>query len=171
MTTGLTSRMDSPDQLGFQRFVLAATLFCLALANGCSTAENHTAGVQANNKTFALDAQVEQNYKPRPYTGKLEPDDGQWVRAAHDYASTRYSTLNQITKDNASKLTVAWEYDTQLRRGEEAAPIVVNNMMYVVTPWPNYLLAFDLTKPGPALKWKFDPKPSPASQGVACCDH
>ena len=30
--------------------------------------------------------------------------------------------------------------------------------------------ALDLTKPGAPLKWKFAPKPLPASQGVACCD-
>src|SRR5258708_6007328 len=32
----------------------------------------------------------------RPYSGSLEPDDGQWVRATKDYANTRYSTLAQI---------------------------------------------------------------------------
>ena len=39
---------------------------------------------------------VEQNYQPRPYQGKLERDDGQWIRPAKDYASTRYSSLDQI---------------------------------------------------------------------------
>jgi lanthanide-dependent methanol dehydrogenase len=118
-----------------------------------------------------LTAEFVKEFKPRPYTSKLEADDGQWVRAAKDFASTRYSTLDQINRDNVSQLALAWKFDTGLRRGHEAAPIIVNHMMYVVTPWPNLLIAFDLTKPGPAVKWKFDPKPSPASQGVACCDH
>ena len=42
--------------------------------------------------------------------------------------------------------------------------------MYIVTPWPNILYALDLTKPGAPVKWSYKPKPSPSSQGVACCD-
>ncbi len=41
--------------------------------------------------------------------------------------------------------------------------------MYVVTPFPNILYALDLKKPG-AMKWKYEPKPASAAQGVACCD-
>ena len=37
-------------------------------------------------------------------------------------------------------------------------------------PIPNILYALDLTKPGAPLKWKYEPKPEPAAQGVACCD-
>ena len=81
--------------------------------------------------------------------GSLEPDDGQWVRATKDYANTRYSTLAQINTSNVAKLKVAWTFDTGVARGQEAAPIVANNTMYVVAPWPNTLYALDLTKPGP----------------------
>jgi PQQ-dependent dehydrogenase (methanol/ethanol family) len=56
-------------------------------------------------------------------------------------------------------------------RGQEAAPIVAGNTMFVVTPYPNLLYALDLAKPGAPVKWKFEPKPDAASQGVACCDH
>jgi len=41
--------------------------------------------------------------------------------------------------------------------------------MYVVTPYPNQLYALDLKNNG-ATKWKYDPAPDSASQGVACCD-
>jgi PQQ-dependent dehydrogenase (methanol/ethanol family) len=59
---------------------------------------------------------------------------------------------------------------TGVFRGQEAAPIVVNNTMYVVTPFPNILFAYDLTKKGFPVKWTYKPKPEPAAQGVACCD-
>jgi PQQ-dependent dehydrogenase (methanol/ethanol family) len=39
-----------------------------------------------------------------------------------------------------------------------------------VTPYPNILFALDLTKPDAPLKWKYEPKPAAAAQGVACCD-
>ena len=84
----------------------------------------------------------------RPYTGQLETDDGQWVRATKDYANTRYSSLDQINTGNVASLKVAWTFDTGVARGQEAAPIVANNTMYVVAPWPNTLFALDLTKPG-----------------------
>ncbi|HEX3572737.1 MAG TPA: PQQ-dependent dehydrogenase, methanol/ethanol family [Acidobacteriaceae bacterium] len=106
----------------------------------------------------------------RAYSGTLEPDDGQWVRATKDYANTRYSTLDQINQSNVAQLKLAWTFDTGTARGQEAAPIVANNTMYVVAPWPNTLFALDLTKPGAPLKWKYDPLPSPAAKGEACCD-
>jgi PQQ-dependent dehydrogenase (methanol/ethanol family) len=112
----------------------------------------------------------EQNYKSPQYTGKLEPDDGQWIRPAKDLASTRYSTLDEINTQNAKNLTVAFTFSLGTNRGAEAAPIVANNTMYIVTPFPNVVYALDLTKPGAPVKWSFDPHPSPASQGVACCD-
>ena len=113
---------------------------------------------------------TEPDYKPSSYAGRLEADDGQWVRPAKDYASTRYSTLNEITTQNANGLKVAFTFSTGLTHGHEAAPLVVNNTMYIVTPWPNKLYALDLTKPGAPQRWVYEPKPTPASQGVACCD-
>src|SRR3954463_5563650 len=114
--------------------------------------------------------QTDSNYQIRPYQGTLEPDDGQWIRPAKDYASTRYSTLDQITGQNIGSLKLAFTFSTGLVRGHEAAPIVVGNTMYIVTPYPNVLYALDLTKPGAPAKWKFEPKPLAASQGIACCD-
>jgi PQQ-dependent dehydrogenase (methanol/ethanol family) len=96
--------------------------------------------------------------------------EGEWPMAGADYANTRFSPLDQITRDNAKGLKLAFSFSTGALRGHEAAPLVVNGTMYVVTPYPNYLYALDLTKPGANLKWKFDPKASAASQGVACCD-
>jgi outer membrane protein assembly factor BamB len=54
--------------------------------------------------------------------------------------------------------------------GHEAAPIVANNTMYIVTPYPNLVYALDLSKDGAPVKWKYEPKTLAAAQGVACCD-
>jgi len=97
-------------------------------------------------------------------------DDGQWPMAAHDYANTRYSALAQIDASNAKSLKLAFSFQTGGSRGHEAAPLVVGDTMYVVTPYPNVLWALDLSKPGANVKWKFEPRPEAASQGVACCD-
>jgi PQQ-dependent dehydrogenase (methanol/ethanol family) len=89
---------------------------------------------------------------------------------ARNYASTRYSALDQITTQNVAQLKLAWTFSTGVTRGHEAAPLVVDGTMYVVTPFPNLLYALDLTKPGAPLKWTYRPNPLLASQGVACCD-
>ena len=119
---------------------------------------------------FDATAAIEQNYQPRPYQGQLEADDGQWIRPAKDYASTRYSSLDQINAKNAKDLKLAFTFSTGMTHGHEAAPLVVDNTMYIVTPFPNNLYALDLTKPGAPMKWVYEPLPTPASQGVACCD-
>lgn len=89
---------------------------------------------------------------------------------AKDYASTRYSGLDQINAGNVRDLKVSWTFSTGVQRGQEAAPIVVDDTMYIATPYPNVLYALDLTKPAAAMKWKYEPKPVSAAQGVACCD-
>jgi PQQ-dependent dehydrogenase (methanol/ethanol family) len=94
---------------------------------------------------------------------------GDWPMPAHDYASTRYSELADITTANAKDLRPVWTFATGTERGHEAAPIVVGDTMYVATPYPNVLYAIDLTRP-PRVRWKVEPKPAPAAQGVACCD-
>jgi PQQ-dependent dehydrogenase (methanol/ethanol family) len=97
-------------------------------------------------------------------------DDGEWTLAAKDPASTRFSPLDQITAQNVKDLKPAFSFSTGVVRGHEAAPIVAQGTMFIVTPYPNFLYALDLTRPGAPVKWKFDPKVDAGSQGVACCD-
>src|SRR4051812_31196225 len=99
-----------------------------------------------------------------------EAEDGQWVRPAKNFASTRFSGLTEITTGNVRNLHLAWTFGTGILRGHEAAPLIVNNTMYIVTPFPNILYALDLTKPGAPMKWVYRPGPISAAQGVACCD-
>ncbi|HEU4648900.1 MAG TPA: methanol/ethanol family PQQ-dependent dehydrogenase [Gemmatimonadales bacterium] len=105
-----------------------------------------------------------------PVAGPADEPPGEWRRPAKDYANTRYSPLNQINGQNVGQLKVAWTFSLGVLRGQESAPLVVNGTMYVVTPYPNYLYALDLSQPGAALKWIYKPRPNAASQGVACCD-
>ncbi len=89
---------------------------------------------------------------------------------AGDFANTRFSSLEDVTPANVASLKVSFTFSTGLLRGHEAAPIVTNNTLYLVTPYPNVLYALALDQPGAPLKWKYEPKPSASSQGVACCD-
>ena len=95
---------------------------------------------------------------------------GNWTRPGLDYSSSRFSSLDQITTDSVRQLGVRQTFSTGFLRGHEAAPLVANNTMFIVTPFPNVVYALDLTKPDIPLKWMYDPKPLGAAQGVACCD-
>jgi PQQ-dependent dehydrogenase (methanol/ethanol family) len=98
------------------------------------------------------------------------PSDGQWPTPARTADSQRFSPLAQVTATNVSQLKLAFSMPTGVVRGHEAATIVADNTMYIVTPYPNSVIALDLTKPGANVKWRFDAKADPNSQGVACCD-
>ncbi len=95
---------------------------------------------------------------------------GDWTMPAKDYAGTRYSELRGITAENAKQLRPVWTFSTGVLGGHEGQPLVVDHTMYVVTPYPNVLYAFDLTREGYPLKWKYRPAVDPKAIGIACCD-
>src|ERR1700689_3223147 len=96
--------------------------------------------------------------------------DGEWTMPSKDYAASRYSALGDITAHNAKSLHPVWSFSTGVLAGHEGQPLVVGDTMYVVTPWPNVLYAFDLSKEGYPLRWKYRPDVSPNAIGVSCCD-
>jgi alcohol dehydrogenase (cytochrome c) len=102
----------------------------------------------------------------------LSQDDKQWVMAPKNYANTRYSGLDQINAGNIANLHVAWTFSVGADRGQEAAPLVVDGTIYVVSPYvlpnPNQVFALDAATGD--LKWSYTPKPNPSAMGVACCD-
>jgi len=97
-------------------------------------------------------------------------DDGQWVRPAKDFQGTRFSGLTEINNTNVQNLHVFGTFSLGTTRGVEAAPIVAGTTMYLITPFPNFVYALDLTKEGMPTKWSYKPRPVNAAQGVACCD-
>jgi alcohol dehydrogenase (cytochrome c) len=86
-----------------------------------------------------------------------------------DYANHRYSELKQITKDNVKNLAPQWTFSTGVLRGHEGAPLVIGDVMYVHSPFPNYVYALDLNNDGRIL-WKYEPKQDPSVIPVMCCD-
>jgi lanthanide-dependent methanol dehydrogenase len=105
-------------------------------------------------------------------TANFAPNDpaGEWHSQARDYANTRFSPLSEINTSNVATLREAWTFSDGTQNGHEAAPLVMGDTMYLVTPFPNLSYALDLTKPGAPIKWSFAPNPSPVSIGKACCD-
>lgn len=99
----------------------------------------------------------------------LAQDPNQWVTPLGDYHGNRHSTLNQINAGNAARLQVAWEASTGTLRGQEGQPLVIGNVLYFESSYPNYVYAFDLDNPGKMI-WKFAPEQDKFAPSVACCD-
>jgi PQQ-dependent dehydrogenase (methanol/ethanol family) len=97
-------------------------------------------------------------------------EDKEWTMPNKNAASTRYSSLNQITTDNVKDLKVSWTFSTGVLRGHEGGPLVIGNTMYVHTPFPNIVYALDLSKEGAPIKWKYAPTQDPKVIPIACCD-
>jgi lanthanide-dependent methanol dehydrogenase len=100
---------------------------------------------------------------------KLSKDAKQWVMPAGTYDAQRYSTLKQITAGNVKDLKVAWTFSTGVLRGHEGAPLVVGDVMYVHTAFPNNVYALDLSHDGKIL-WTYKPTQDPSTIPVMCCD-
>ena len=100
---------------------------------------------------------------------KLQGDAAQWVMPTGNYANQRYSTLDKINATNVSKLHPVWSFSTGVLRGHEGGPLVIGDVMYVHTPFPNNVFALDLNDNGKIL-WKYEPRQDPSVIAVMCCD-
>jgi lanthanide-dependent methanol dehydrogenase len=99
----------------------------------------------------------------------MQNNPADWVMPNGNYSSTRYSPLSQINKDNVGDLEVAWTFSTGVLRGHEGGPLVIGDVMYVVTPFPNIVYALDLNDDGRVI-WKYEPKQDPSVIAAMCCD-
>jgi len=100
---------------------------------------------------------------------KMSQYANQWVIPLGDYAGTRHSALTQINAQNVFKMKVAWTMSTGALRGHEGQPLVVGNMMYFQSAYPNYVYAVDLDSYW-HIVWKFLPQQDKFAPSVACCD-
>ncbi|MEO8164567.1 MAG: methanol/ethanol family PQQ-dependent dehydrogenase [Betaproteobacteria bacterium] len=91
-----------------------------------------------------------------------------WAMQAGDMYNQRYSKLKQINTSNVGKMQVAWTFSTGVLRGHEGSPLVIGDMMYLHSAFPNKVFAMDLNTQ--TIKWKYEPKQDPAVIPQMCCD-
>lgn len=162
-------------QDGRQRLALgalaAAALTALALAGPVALAQSSASSPPPPR---AEGAPTPEQLNPLPTATDIHTvaplADGQWTQPAGDYANTRFSPLNQINASNVANLKMVTSMADGIAHGWEGQPLVVGDTMYVVTPFPDKLIAIDLKDPTGPVKWIFNPRPDPRAQGKACCD-
>src|ERR1700750_1077578 len=108
---------------------------------------------------FAVAATLAQRGAPR----------GQWPAYGGDFGSSKYSPLDQITRDNAPRLKGVWRWepvDTQVVKDNrrslpafpaafKATPIMVNGVLYIKTSLSQATAIDAVTG---RLLWVFDPE-------------
>jgi alcohol dehydrogenase (cytochrome c)/quinohemoprotein ethanol dehydrogenase len=92
---------------------------------------------------------------------------GNWMTYGRTYDEQRFSPLNRINDHNVAQLGLAWFFDLDTKRGQEATPIVVDGVMYFTTAWSKVIALNAVTG---QLLWSFDPKVSGDWAVNACCD-
>ncbi len=93
----------------------------------------------------------------------------EWTTPSGTPQGTRFSALSNITSANVGTLVEEFAFPTGTVASHQGQPLVVGSTMYIVTPFPNKLIALDLAHPGQTL-WTFDPHADIYARGVACCD-
>jgi quinohemoprotein ethanol dehydrogenase len=99
--------------------------------------------------------------------GIAHPKDVEWPVHGGSDLEQRFSPLEEVNVDTVSKLGLAWSFEFDSNRGQEATPIVTGGVMYVSTAWSR-LYALDAAT-GREL-WRFDPKVAGRRGFDACCD-
>ena len=113
---------------------------------------------------------------PRPVTPVTEarlksPEPENWLMYRGNYASWGYSPLDQIRRENVSRLAPLWTFSTGVGEGHQSPPIVNDGILYLTTPW-HQVLALD-ARTGDLL-WRYErdlpddlKSLHPANRGVA----
>ncbi len=108
----------------------------------------------------ACDPSADAPFVPRP-----DAPTSPWSAYGGDEGGQRHSPLSEITRDNVSRLAIAWEYHTgDLSDGKgdipstsafQATPIMVDQTLYFCTPF-NRVIALD-PETGQE-RWAYDPR-------------
>ncbi|HYE36044.1 methanol/ethanol family PQQ-dependent dehydrogenase [Methylocaldum sp.] len=90
-----------------------------------------------------------------------------------DYYGMRYSTLDQINNKNVKDLQPVWTFSTGMLRGHEGGPLVVNDVIYIQTPYPHKVYALDQGTQSVIWEYSYSPdRDVDPNQviSVMCCD-
>ncbi|HXW17841.1 MAG TPA: PQQ-dependent dehydrogenase, methanol/ethanol family [Candidatus Acidoferrales bacterium] len=138
------------------RIFSALLIFTLAFA-GCTKNATRTETSSTAHAADVDDARIE----------SADRDAANWLTHGRTYTEQRFSPLKEINDANVSQLGLAWHFDLDTHRGQEATPIVVDGVMYFTSAWSK---VFAVDAATGKLLWSYDPKVPPEWAVNACCD-
>lgn len=126
--------------------------------SACGTSEQASDASQAH-------AQVGADFGKRIVNADAEPQN--WLSTGRNYQETRFSPLTSVSDQNVGKLGLAWSYDLDTDRGQEATPLIVDGVIYTTSAWSK-VQALDAVSG--KLLWQFDPQVPKQTLVKSCCD-
>jgi quinoprotein glucose dehydrogenase len=94
-----------------------------------------------------------ESQNPRPGASPQAKSSADWPRYGGTLENNHYSPLAQVNRENVSRLEVAWQFDTGEEGGLQTSPIIVNGVLYGISPTQKI---FALDGATGRLIWKFD---------------
>src|SRR5256885_8308440 len=88
-----------------------------------------------------------------PISSSSAPERQDWAAYGGGPLNDHYSPLAQINRENVSQLQVAWTFDTGEPGGLQSSPVIVDGVLYGITPTQKI---FALDAATGELRWKFD---------------
>ncbi len=152
------------------RFRLSGILFCgflLAglLVSGCQrqdTPESSDIGAGAP----AEAGQAAPGWVDARRVADADGEPENWLVHGRTSSEQRYSPLTRINESNVGQLGLAWYFDLDTARGQQASPIIVDGLMYTTSAWRKVQVLDALSG---ELKWQFDPEVAKEWDVKSCC--
>jgi glucose dehydrogenase len=87
-----------------------------------------------------------QTVRPTPAAQSRPVNTGDWSTVSGDPGANRFSPLTQISRSNVGSLKVLWTFATGSLRAHEGNPLVAGGRLFLHTPHPVAVYAFDLDR-------------------------
>lgn len=158
----------------WSRGTLLVTGALLSVLGACSGDQGGSAGDVSQRSAAVSVAPVaspvaEDGFQPVTEV-RINAADGSnsdWLTHGRTYSEQRHSPLDLINRDNVAELGLAWHYELDTSRGQEATPLVIDGVIYFTSAWSK-AYALD-ARTGEEL-WSFDPQVPGEVAQHACCD-
>lgn len=106
---------------------------------------------------------VSLGFVPKVYDPKIPTIESEWLQHRGDYASTNYSSLDQINKENVHKLKIAWRWKTDnFGPGPEyyfkSTPLMAKGVLFTTAGLSRTVAAIDAENGETLWTFRFDEK-------------
>lgn len=149
--------LDDADYASLLAFILDANAFPSGSVDLSANKE------ELQNILLGSPPRVSLGFVPKVYDPKLPTIEAEWRQHRGDYASTNYSSLDQINKENVHKLKIAWRWKTDnFGPGPEfyfkSTPLMAKGVLFTTAGLSRTVAAIDAENGETLWTFRFDEK-------------
>jgi len=169
-------RIQPPASVAFRhRFSLSRALLVLLAAGllaACSPEQDSAVSSPADTAAVSETGRSSDSRSPiqpvdRARIMGAADNNSDWLTHGRTYAEGRNSPLALINRDTVADLGMAWDFELDTDRGQEATPLVIDGVVYLTSAWSK---AFALDARTGEEVWRYDPEVPREYAANACCD-